>query len=156
MTVYGDRLVENSRIAAKPPLPIAVAQNGNGMAPGVRSSEGLNSSPQCRRHAEHLEVVSADEFAVRAFGRARHTAVKASGKRASTPENTSLRSRKSVYMGYEKVISFIVRPMNAPGPSSSTSCAGIVHGKRPQQHLIHQRKNRRVCADSQAECENDD
>ena len=46
-------------------------------------------------------------------------------KRAMSPANTVLRSRKSRYIGYENVRSPSVRPLNAPGPSTNAEIEAV-------------------------------
>ena len=58
----------------------------------------------------------------------RCVSVALTAKRATRPANTSFRSRKSTYIGYEKVRSLTVRPLNVPGPSSWTSSRGFLTG----------------------------
>ena len=52
----------------------------------------------------------------------------ATGNRASTPLNTGEWSRKSLYMGYEKELSFATMPCVGPCWSSMTSCSGCWTG----------------------------
>ena len=49
-----------------------------------------------------------------------------------------------------------VRPLKGPGPSSCTSCCGVLHRQQAQQHLVHQREDRGVGADAETEREDDD
>ena len=77
-------------------------------------------------------------------------------KRATSPLNTSLRSRKSTYIGYENVRSFDRAAAEGPRSIELHQLAWVLDRQQPQQHLVHQREDRGVGADAQTEREDDD
>ena len=65
--VHQDGLVQHGGVAAQSALPVAVAQHDNGMRPRHAVVFRAEDAAQRRAHAEHLEIISADEFALSAL-----------------------------------------------------------------------------------------
>ena len=76
--------------------------------------------------------------------------------RATRPVKTSLRSRRSRYIGCENVR--VVRGSAAEGAGAVKlhQLARILDRQQPQQHLIHQGEDGGVGADTQRQCQDDD
>ena len=157
MAVDVDRLVQDRGITAEAAHPVAVAEHGDRMAAGRLVVGRVEHASKRRPHAEHVEVVPADQLAVGALGLAapdhRHRGGKTrehAGEHlaASIAEVLVHRIREGVQ---------VHRPAHErPGAVEHDERAGIADRQGPEQHLVHQGEDRRIRADAEPQRQHDD
>ena len=109
-----------------------------------------------RLRAEGLEVVAGDELGAHALRLAvRHQRQRCGEPREHAAENSVLIAKIAIHRIGERPIVERASP-ECPRAVEQDETLGVLHGQKPQQHLVGQREDRGVRANPEREREDDD
>ena len=158
MVIQTNSLIQHARIAAKAPLPVAIAQHCNGVGFG-RDIVGLLEHPAQRRpHAEQLKIVPRYQLSDSTLGLAVPVGcdlVKQSCKHSA--EDRIAVAQVAIHGIREIQPALIARSQRSLVPASKMQHLQLLrrlHRQRPQQHLIEQSEDSCIGPDPKGQRKN--
>jgi hypothetical protein len=149
------RLVENIWIAPKAPVPIAVAQDDVGFASRNAVVAQGEYAPHCGSDAENFKVVARNKLTAATLGLALRSDTCGKGRASQHAANRNAAVAKTLVHRVGKRFGVVAvagePPREGAGIVKHDKFAGIANWQAAQQHLVHQRKNCRVGANSECQ-----
>jgi len=149
MSVYPDRLPDDSLIPSEAPAPVVVVQNHDRIGSGSPLVVHREDPPQRGIDSQHLEVIARDELGLHPLRRSSESDVHHLAATAEDPIEDSIPPPVVSVHRIGKHVGPAIAPYVGPLRCDHHKGSRVLDRQHSQKHLVEESEYRRVCADTE-------